>query len=86
MHQPPMGAAIWILGMKIRKEESGKTGYKDPRTQGVIDRFMKQTDCEFDCSEIVGRKFKDVDDHAAYLRDGGCSELIEVLAAEGGKD
>ena len=77
-----LGAAIWILGMKIRKEESGKTGHKDPRTQGVIDRFMKQTDCEFECSEIVGREFKDIDDHAAYLRDGGCAELIEVLAAE----
>ena len=74
-------AAIWILGMKIGKEESGKIGYKDPRAQEMIDRFMRHTDFEFECSEIVGRKFKDVDDHADYLRDGGCSELIEVLAA-----
>jgi hypothetical protein len=77
-----LGAAIWILGMKIGKEESGKIGYKDPRTQEVIDRFTKHTDFEFECSEIVGRTFKDADDHAGYLRGGGCSELIEVLAAE----
>jgi hypothetical protein len=77
-----LGAAIWILGMKIGKEGSGKIGYKHPRTQEVIDRFMKHTDFTFGCTEIVGRKFKDVDDHAGYLRDGGCSELIEVLAAE----
>ena len=76
-----LGAAIWILGMKTSMEESGKIGYKDPRAQGMIDRFLKHTDFEFECSEIVGRKFKDANDHANYLRDGGCSELIEVLAA-----
>jgi len=29
----------------------------------------------------VGRKFENVADHAGYLRDGGCSKIIEVLAA-----
>jgi len=77
-----LGAAIWILGMKVGKEESGKIEFKDPRTQEVIDRFMKHTDFQFECSEIVGRKFKDVDEDADYLREGGCSELIEALAAE----
>ncbi|MFH1766257.1 MAG: C-GCAxxG-C-C family protein [Gemmatimonadota bacterium] len=77
-----LGAAIWILGMKIRKEKSGKIRFKDPRPQEVIGRFLKHTDFEFECSEIVGRKFKNVGDHADYLRGGGCSELIAVLAAE----
>jgi hypothetical protein len=77
-----LGAAIWILGMKIGREEGGKVGYKNLRTQETVDRFMKHTDFKFECSEIVGRKFKDVDDHAGYLRDGGCSDLIELLAAE----
>ena len=77
-----LGAAIWILGMKIGQEEDGKIGYKDPRTQEVIDRFMTHTDFKFECSEIAGQKFNDVDDHADYLRAGGCSELIEALAAE----
>ncbi|MFC1706573.1 C-GCAxxG-C-C family (seleno)protein [Planctomycetota bacterium] len=38
---------------------------------------------EFECSEIVGRKFKDIGDHSRYLNAGGCSEIIEelVLAA-----
>ena len=52
-----LGAAIWILGMKIGKEEGGKAGFKDPRIQEVIDRFLKHTDFKFECSEIVGRKF-----------------------------
>jgi hypothetical protein len=45
----------------------------------TIDRFLKCTDHEFECSEIVGRRFENVGDHAGYLRDGGCSEIIEVL-------
>jgi hypothetical protein len=76
-----LGAAIWILGMEIAEKEGKKIGYKDSRTQDVIERFLKETEFKFECSEIVGRKFEDVDDHAAYLEGGGCSELIEVLAA-----
>ncbi len=46
----------------------------------VIDNFVESTDCEFECSEIVGRKFEDIKDHAGYIGDGGCSEIIEALA------
>lgn len=75
-----LGAAIWIRGMRIAEEEGGKIGYKDPRTQAVVERFMRHTDFKFECSEIVGRTFGDVGDHAEYLRNGGCSELIAALA------
>jgi len=77
-----LGAAIWILGMRIGQGEDGKLKYKDPRTQGVVDRFLRHSGFEFECSEIVGRQFEDVDDHADHLRGGGCSELIGALAAE----
>jgi hypothetical protein len=75
-----LGAAIWIIGMNINKEGSGKIEFKDPKALDVIDRFMKCTDYKFECSEIVGRKFKNVGDHAGYLHDGGCSAIIETLA------
>jgi hypothetical protein len=77
-----LGAALWLLGMMIHQEEGKKVGYKDPRLQKVIDRFLKQTDYRFECVEIVGRTFEDVCDHAEYLREGGCGELMGVLAAE----
>lgn len=53
--------------------------YKDPRALKVIEQFIKSTDFEFECSKIVGRKFENVDDHARYMCDGGCSEILEVL-------
>jgi len=77
-----LGAAIWIVGMNCAKERAGKVDFKNPRAIDVIDSFMKCTDFKFECSEIVGRRFENIDDHAGYLRDGGCSEIIEVLAAK----
>ena len=77
-----LGAAIWIIGMNSSKEQDGKVDYKDPRAQEAIDRFLKCTGYQFECSEIVGRKFKNIDDHSSYLRDGGCSNLIDVLASQ----
>jgi len=77
-----LGAAIWITGMKSSKERAGKNDPKTPGATDAIDRFVKHTDFAFECSEIVGRRFENIDDHAAYLRDGGCSEIIELLAAK----
>ncbi len=77
-----LGAAIWIIGMDSIKEGTGKISLKNPGAVDAIDRFMKYTDYKFECSEIVGRKFENIDDHASYLRDGGCSGIIEVLATK----
>lgn len=75
-----LGAAIWILGMQERGEESGKKKLEDPRLERTIERFLKYTDYEFECSKIVGRTFENVNDHTDYLRSGGCQNIIEVLA------
>lgn len=77
-----LAAAIWILAMKIGREEREKLDLKDPRLQEVMDRFTQHTESRIECSEIVGRTFDDVDDHAEYLRGGGCRELMEVLAQD----
>jgi len=77
-----LGTAIWILTMNNSQEGDGKIDFNDPRALDMIERFLKCTDYEFECSEIVGRKFENIDDHAAYLRDGGCLKIIEVLANE----
>jgi Putative redox-active protein (C_GCAxxG_C_C) len=77
-----LGTAIWIIAMNSARERGGKVDFKNPKAQETIDRFVKCTDFEFECSKIVGRKFDNIKDHADYLRDGGCSELIEVLAAK----
>jgi hypothetical protein len=80
-----LGAAIWIMGMRLQAEPDVKNLWNDETfTSGfdeLMDRFLKSSDYEFECSKIVGRKFENVSDHAAYMRDGGCSKIIEALAA-----
>ena len=73
-----LGAAIWITGMNRPVELDG-LNYSGTWVNDTIEKFLESSDYEFECSEIVGRKFEDVSDHAAYLRDGGCSKIIESL-------
>jgi len=75
-----LGAAIWLTLAKRLDGTSGKVGYRDPAAGKLVDAFIRSTDYEFECVKIVGRKFEDVHDHAAYLRDGGCARVLDVLA------
>ncbi len=77
-----LGAAMWIIGMN--NPVRGFNKMNNPKVSDAIDRFIKSksADFKFECSEIVGRRFENIGDHAGYLRDGGCSEIIEVLAAK----
>ena len=78
-----LGAAIWIIQMNCNGEGDGKVEFNNPRAAAAIECFLKSSDFEFECSKIVGRKFENVDDHAGYLRAGGCSKIIEALATTG---
>jgi hypothetical protein len=77
-----LGTAIWIHGLSRPTEESSKAGFKEPALGNMIDRFLKCTDFKFECSEIVGRKFESIHDHADHLRNGGCSKIFETLAGD----
>ncbi len=76
-----LGAAIWILTMDASKEEKPKLDFNSPKALVLIEEFLKDSDYEFECSEIVGRKFENVKDHAKYLHEGGCSKIIDILAS-----
>ena len=76
-----LGAAIWLIEMKRAQAGTGKVEFNSPEATEAIDRFLQGSGGEFECAKIVGRKFADVADHAAYLRAGGCAQVIEALAA-----
>jgi hypothetical protein len=79
-----LGTAIWLNELQNLKEgakEKVSTKVVTARAGETVNKFLKSTDYKFECSEIVGRKFKDAGDHAAFLRDGGCAKIIESLAS-----
>lgn len=73
-----LGAVIWILSMNSGQD--GEISFNNPKSMAAIDRFVESTGVQFTCSEIVGRRFENIDDHANYLRSGGCAAVIEALA------
>ncbi|MFC2064982.1 hypothetical protein ACFLXB_07785 [Chloroflexota bacterium] len=75
-----LGAAIWIHGMNQTDEPVG-FNFTEGWVGDIIEGFLESSDYQFECSEIVGRKFENVGDHADYLRLGGCSKLIDAIAA-----
>jgi len=50
------------------------------RAAAIVERFLKASGYRFECREIAGREFTDLNDHAAYLRDGGCAAIVHALA------
>jgi hypothetical protein len=72
-----LGAAVWIGSMGAGRD------YKalDATAVPAIARFLAATDGRFECAEIVGRRFESVADHAAFVRDGGCTRVVEALAS-----
>jgi hypothetical protein len=75
-----LGAAIWLTALGHAEAQGGRADFKDPAAQALIDRFLACTGHAFTCAEIVGRQFESVEEHAAFLRDGGCAEVIGALA------
>jgi hypothetical protein len=76
-----LGAAVWIILMKSSKEGSGTSGFENPRANAALDDFVRLADYEFECAKITGRRFENVNEHAAYVQAGGCAKIIDGLAA-----
>ena len=78
-----LGAAIWIMGMRLQEARDVKNLWSDKvfttKFDELMDRFLQSSDYEFECAEIVGRKFDSISDHAVYLREGGCAKIIDTL-------
>ncbi len=75
-----LGAAIWLIEMKHAQEQGGKIEFNSPHAREAMDGFMRHADFEFECRKISGRQFANVTEHADYLRQGGCAQIIESLA------
>jgi len=71
-----LGAVVWLDAMS----GGGDSRALMARATRIVERFLEASGHRFECSEIVGRRFADVADHAAYLRGGGCAGLLEALA------
>jgi hypothetical protein len=77
-----LAAAIWIDGMKTLRGGAARLDFDSPRALATIDRFLACTRGQFECAAICERRFSGVEEHAAWLRGGGCAPLVEALAVD----
>lgn len=77
-----LGAAIWYKMLDWGKKNPGKSEsmFNNPDAKKVLRTFYMQTDSEMLCSKICNRSFNTIDEHSDYIKNGGCSNLIEALA------
>lgn len=79
-----LGTVVWLKAMKMLKENPEIDLWGDKEFglwfESTVEKFLSASDYEFECADIVGRKFESVEDHSKHLQQGGCSRIIEVLA------
>ncbi len=76
-----LSAAIWYKMIQLNKSEQGKSPamFNNPDAKKILRAFYMQTDSEVLCKNICGRHFNSVDEHSDYIKDGGCSHIINAL-------
>ncbi|MCP4219268.1 MAG: C_GCAxxG_C_C family protein [bacterium] len=77
-----LGAAVWLKSIAWAKvpENSKKSPNDNPKAKETLKAFYAETGSEILCEKISGRRFKTMDDHTEFIKNGGCEALINVLA------
>jgi Putative redox-active protein (C_GCAxxG_C_C) len=75
-----LSAAIWMDTLAWCRNNPGKSGYLNPNSEIIMERFRNIADSEILCSELSGEKFNTIDDHTNYIKNGGCEKLIQALS------
>jgi len=77
-----LSALIWYKMLDWGKKHPGKkpSFFNNQDIQRILKAFNIQTNSEMLCNKICGIQFKSIDEHAEYLKSGGCGKLIDSLA------
>jgi hypothetical protein len=79
-----LAAAIWYKSLLWCRENPGKTPplFGNTEAKKLIANFTTETRGEMMCSNITKQKFKSINEHSHYMRNGGCEIIIDVLTRE----
>lgn len=75
-----LAAAIWIKSLTWSRENPGESPFFNPEAKAVLEAFTEAMGPEMECHRICGRRFATVAEHTAFVKDGGCREVMDVLA------
>jgi len=77
-----LGAAIWYKTLHWCRNNPKKTPpfFKNQEIISMMKRFSTLTNNVYECRSICGKTFTTTDEHSDYIVNGGCQEIITVLA------
>lgn len=77
-----LSAAIWMKTLAWCRENPGKRPpyFNNKGAKEILKSFYKETGSEILCSKISGQRFETIDDHSAFINNGGCKKLMGVLS------
>ena len=75
-----LSAAIWLNSLKWVKKNPDKSAFKNKNAKATLKAFNTETNSEMLCQNICQQQFKSIEEHTQFIKNGGCSKLIETLA------
>ncbi|MGB5321727.1 C-GCAxxG-C-C family (seleno)protein, partial [Lutimonas sp.] len=75
-----LSAALWMNALNWCREHKVGSAIEDPKAKELMRVFAAFTDDRYLCEEISQTHFTTVKAHTDYIKNGGCSELIDVLS------
>lgn len=75
-----LSAAIWMNTQKWCKEYPDKKPFKNAYAEETLKRFQDLMGHKIACVEISEERFESIGKHSVYMENGGCGELLDLLA------
>jgi len=76
-----LSAAIWKNSLVWSRTHPGKSAWSNKNAKNTLKEFNEETDSEMLCHKICGQRFETIEDHSAFIKNGGCNRLINILSA-----
>ncbi len=71
-----LSAAVWMKQLAWQRKQTGSK----PDLESLSEAFDSVTGSKNLCHQISGQRFKTVEHHTDYIKNGGCRKLINTLA------
>jgi hypothetical protein len=75
-----LAAAAWMTVLDLVRKNNWKYSLSDPVAGKIIKKFHEAAGSEMECHKIAGKRFKTINEHAEFIKNGGCDKLIQALA------
>jgi hypothetical protein len=76
-----LGAAIWMKTLARVRQKKYNYSLADPEIERIKEIFFEATDYKIECWKICGQRFNSIDEHTEFIKNGGCSRVLNLLGA-----